>query len=304
MNGRTSCRALPARSRAVYRRVISTSDRIAHDEQTERSTAVGVHPELQTARSRVDMSPLAILVHELRSPLTSIMLALHTMRDRRALEPMARDARDCAERQARHMVRIMDGVLDLCRAGLGKHSLRKERVDLAAVVAGAIETAGTILASRCHHVTVSLPPSPVSLVADPTCLNQILTNLLTNAAKYTDPGGEICLSAEVAAGAVILQVRDNGIGIAPELLPRVFDLFEQADGPGDRTRGGLGLGLALVKSLVDLHGGSVAASSGGPGAGSQFVVRLLDCNPNFEGGPGTGPGRPETGARRAIASRR
>ena len=186
-------------------------------------------------------------------------------------------------------------------AGLSKHSLRKERVDLAAVVAGAIETAGTLLATRCHHLTVSLPPSPVSLVADPTCLNQILTNLLTNAAKYTEPGGEICLTAEVAASAVVLRVRDNGRGIAPDLLPRVFDLFQQGDGPLDRTCGGLGLGLALVKSLVERHGGSVAAFSDGPRTGSQFVVRLLDCAPNIEAGPAPGSTRERGKARRHWA---
>ena len=241
------------------------------------------------------------LIATLRNPLASIMTALHAMRDRRAHEPMTRQACDIAERQARHMVRIIEDVLDLSRAGQGKLSLRKERVDLAAVVAGAIETAGAFLATRCHHLTVSLPPSPVSLVADPSRLNQILTNLLTNAAKYTDPGGEICLTAEVAAGEVVLRVRDNGMGIAPDLLPRVFDLFQQGDGPGDRACGGLGIGLALVKSLVELHGGSVAASSGGPGAGSQFVVRLLDCAPNIEGGPVAS--RPETGARLAVTGR-
>ena len=182
------------------------------------------------------------------------------------------------------MVRIIEDVLDLCRAGRGKLSLRKERVDLATVVAGAIETADTLLATRGHHLTVSLPPGPVSLVADPSCLNQILTNLLTNAAKYTDPGGEIGLAAEVAAGEVVLQVRDNGMGIAPDLLPRVFDLFQQGDGPGDQACGGLGIGLALVKSLVELHGGSVSAFSGGPGTGSQFAVRLLDCAPNVQEG--------------------
>jgi signal transduction histidine kinase len=301
MKGRTSRGALPAKSRGVSRPVTATRDRIAHRAPTERSTECGLHPELETAGSRLDIRPLAILVHELRNPLTSIMLALHAMRDRRALEPMARDARDCAERQARQMARIMDAVLNLCRAGLGKLSLRKERVDLAAVVAGAIETSGTLVASRGHHLTVSLPPGPVSLVADPTCLNQILTNLLTNAAKYTEPGGEIGLAAEVAEGAVVLRVRDNGRGIAPDLLPLVFNLFQQGDGPGDRTGGGLGLGLALVKLLVELHGGSVAASSGGPGAGSQFVVRLLACAPKIEGG--CVAGRPETGARLSVTGR-
>jgi two-component sensor histidine kinase len=301
MNGRNSRGTLPAKTPAVCRPVPATSDRIAHHQRTERSTECGLDPEPATAENRREHRLIATLAHELRNPLASIMLALHAMRDPRVLEPVARQARDIAEHQARHMARIIEDVLNLCRAGQDKLSLRKERVDLAAVVASAIETAGTLLATRGHHLTVSLPPRPVSLLADPTCLNQILTNLLTNAAKYTEPGGEICLTAEVAEGAVVLRVRDNGMGIAPELLPRVFDLFEQGDGPLDRTCGGLGLGLALVRSLVDLHGGSVAASSGGPGTGSQFVVRLLDCAPKIEGGPVEG--RPGTSARLAVTGR-
>ena len=263
-----------------------TSDRSAHHKQTERRTEAGLHPELGKAGNRLEYRLIATLAHELRNPLAAIKLALHTMRDCPVREPMARQAREVADRQARQMERIIEEVLDLCRAGQGKLSLCKERLDLAAVVAGAIETAGAFLAARGHHLTVSLPPGPVSLVADPSRLNQILTNLLTNAAKYTDPGGEICLAAEVAAGAVVLQVSDNGMGITPDLLPRVFDLFQQGDGPGDQAYGGLGIGLALVKSLVELHGGSVAAFSGGPGMGSQFVVRLLDCAPNIEASNG------------------
>jgi signal transduction histidine kinase len=243
---------------------------------------------------RLEHQLIAMLAHELRNPLASIMLALRTLRERHLDDPMDRHAHDAAERQARHMARIIEEVLDLCRAGQNKLSLCEERVDLAEVVAGAIETAGAFLATRGHHLTVSLPPGPVSLVADPSRLNQILTNLLTNAAKYTNPGGEICLVAEVAAGDVVLQVRDNGMGIAPEMLPRVFDLFQQGDAPGDQACAGLGIGLALVKSLVELHGGSVSAFSGGPGTGSQFVVRLLECAPKVE--TGRAPCRRDNGA--------
>jgi signal transduction histidine kinase len=270
-------------------------------ELTERSTEAGLDPELGKAGNRLEHRLIAILAHELRNPLASIMLALHSMRERHTDEPMARHAHDAAERQARHMARIIEEILDLCRVSQNKLSLCKERVDLAEVVAGAIETAGAFLATRGHHLTVSLPPEPVSLVADPSRLNQILTNLLTNAAKYTDPGGEICLAAEVAAGEVVLQVRDNGMGIAPDLLPRVFDLFQQGDGPGDQACGGLGIGLALVKSLVELHGGNVSAFSGGPGTGSQFVVRLLDCAPNVE--TARALCRPDNGASLAATGR-
>jgi signal transduction histidine kinase len=293
MKGMISRGTLPAISSAVCRPVTARSDRIAHHERPERSTEAGLDPELGKAANRLEHRLIAILAHELRSPLSSIMFALRALRERHVDEAMARHAHDAAERQARHMARIIEEVLDLCRAGQNKLSLCKERVDLAAVVAGAIETVGAFLATRGHHLTVSLPPGPVSLLADPSRLNQILTNLLTNAAKYTDPGGEICLVAEVAAGVVVVQVRDNGMGIAPDLLPRVFDLFQQGDGPGDQACAGLGIGLALVKSLVELHGGTVSAFSRGPGTGSRFVVRLLDCAPNVQ--EGRALCRPENG---------
>src|SRR5262249_14467083 len=128
--------------------------------------------------------------------------------------------------------------------------------------------------ARGHRLTVSLPPGPVTLDGDRLRLEQVLTNLLANAAKYTDPGGHIRLTAAVEAGLIVLRVRDNGRGIAADLLPRGVGVFRQGMDSGDRTAGGLGIGLALVKSLVELHGGSVAASSGGPGTGSEFVVRL------------------------------
>jgi signal transduction histidine kinase len=156
-------------------------------------------------------------------------------------------------------------------------ALHKERVHLAEVVAAAAETAGHSIAARRHRLTVSLPPEPLSLEADPLRLGQILTNLLTNAAKFTDPGGDVRLSAQAEAGQVVLRVRDNGRGIAPDLLPHVFDLFHQ--GEGAQKTGGLGIGLALVKSLVELHGGSVEALSDGPGTGAEFVVRLPAAAP-------------------------
>jgi signal transduction histidine kinase len=230
------------------------------------------------------------LAHELRNPLASILTGLYVMLHSGANEVAAQLARDRVERQARHVARIIGGVLDACRAGRDKPSLRNEneRVSLAAVVIDAVETAGPLLSDRGHHLTVSLPPEPVSLLADPSHLHQVLTNLLTSAAQYADPGGKILLTAEAADGAVVLRVRDNGRGIAPDVLPRVFDLFQPGDRPGDRACGGLGIGLALVKSLVERHGGSVAAFSQGPGTGSEFVVRLPDCAPNVEGGHAPG----------------
>ena len=247
---------------------------MTNDGRTERSTDVDLHPEAGKAGSRLQDHLAATLAHELRSPLASILTGLHIMCDRGVNEAAARQARDRAERQARHMARIIESVLDTYRGGHGKLRLRTERVNLAAVMVDAVETARPFLSSRGHHLTVSLPPEPVPLVADAARLVQILTNLLTNAAQYTDSGGEIGLTAEVADGVVVLRVRDNGRGIAPDLLPRIFDLFQQGDRPGDRACDGLGIGLALVKSLVELHGGSIAAYSQGPGTGSEFVVRL------------------------------
>ena len=255
------------------------------DDRTERSKAAGLHPEVGKDGSRLQDHLAATLAHELRNPLTSILTGLHVLRHSGVDEAAARQAHDWAERQARHMERIIEGVLDICRAGQDKLSPRKERMDLAALVVDAVEIARPSLTSRGHHLTVSLPPEPVSLVADSSRLIQVLTNLLMNAAQYTDPGGEIGLSAEVAGGVVVLRVRDNGMGISPDLLPRVFDLFQQGDRPGDRAYGGLGIGLALVKSLVELHGGSITAYSQGPGTGSEFVVRLPNCAPTVEEGP-------------------
>lgn len=264
---------------------------MTNHERTERSTDAGLYPEVGKAGSQLQDHLAAALAHELRNPLASILTGLHVIRLSGVDEAAARQARDRAERQARHMARIIEAVLDICRGGHGKLRLRKERVDLAAVMADAIEIARPSLTSRGHHLTVSLPPEPVSLVADASRLIQVLTNLLTNAAQYTVPGGEIGLAAEVGHGVVVMRVRDNGMGIAPELLPRIFDLFQQGDQPGNRACGGLGIGLALVKSLVELHGGSIAAYSQSPGSGSEFVVRLPNCAPHIEEGHGATEGR-------------
>src|SRR5262245_17173778 len=215
---------------------------------------------------------LATLAHELRDPLATILLALelHSGDD----DPAARRALTAAAHQARRAVRIVDDLFDLCAGSRGRLTLRKEVVELAAVVAGAPEATAHLFAARGHRLTVSLPAGPVFLVADPVRLEQVLTNLLANAAKFTDPGGDIGLTAGADAGQAVLRVRDNGRGIAPDLLPRVFEPFWQGPGRGEKGVRGLGLGLALVKSLVGLHGGSIAAHSEGPGTGAEFQVRL------------------------------
>jgi signal transduction histidine kinase len=217
---------------------------------------------------------LATLSHELRSPLITILYALESISGTHDLDSGARRSCHVAERQARKAMQLVEDLFDVCAGSQGKLSIQKKGVDLATIVMGATETIRLLLATRGHRLTVSLPPDPVTLHADPLRLEQVLTNLLSNAAKFTDPGGLIRLTAEVAAGYVVVRVRDNGRGIAPELLPRVFDLFQQGLHSGERVTNGLGIGLALVKSLVELHGGSVSAFSGGSGTGAEFVVCL------------------------------
>jgi signal transduction histidine kinase len=217
---------------------------------------------------------LGTLAHELRSPLATIVSAVQLLTGGGDMDPTAQRALAVMERQSRQALRIIEDLFDVCADAWGKLTLRTEAADLAEIVTAATETAGHLLSARRHRLTVSLPPGPVILDADPLRLQQVLTNLLTNAAKFTDPGGHIRLSAEVEGGQIVLRVRDNGRGIDPHLLPRLFDLFYQVPDSKHQRTAGLGLGLALVKSLVELHGGSIAAFSDGPGTGAEFVIRL------------------------------
>src|SRR5262249_54350980 len=223
---------------------------------------------------------LATLAHELRNPLAPVRNALHLFRTP-GVNPTTLDrARDMMERQVLHLVRLVDDLLDVSRVMRGKIELRKELVDLGSAVGRAVETAEPLLTERGHQLSIHLPPGPVYLEADPVRLAQVFANLLTNAAKYTEPGGRIRVAAEVTgrrgepAPHVVVRVCDTGVGIAPDMLPRVFDLFVQVDNAAARSQGGLGIGLTLVKSLVELHGGTVAVQSDGAGTGSEFVVRL------------------------------
>jgi signal transduction histidine kinase/response regulator RpfG family c-di-GMP phosphodiesterase len=236
---------------------------------------------------------LAMLAHELRNPMAPILNALHLLREEGG-DPAAEQAREVAERQIRHLARLVDDLLDVSRISSGKIHLRKGRVELGETVARAVETARPLFAARRHVLSVSLPDEPIPLEADATRLEQVLANLLNNAAKYTEPGGWVVIEALREGEAAVVRVRDNGIGITPELLPRIFDLFTQADRSLDRSQGGLGLGLTLVRSLVEMHGGSVTAASAGVGKGSEFVVRLPLGAPEAHGEmKGTGhPGPP------------
>jgi signal transduction histidine kinase len=178
------------------------------------------------------------------------------------------------ERQVATLVRMVDDLMDVARTGQGKLRLQTEKMDLRAAAEMAAEAVRPVCEAAAHSLTVRLPPEPLGVAADLTRLTQVLTNLLTNATKYTPPGGHIELAVAVEEGKAVVRVRDNGVGIPAELLPRVFDLFTQADQSLDRAQGGLGIGLALVKRLVEAHGGTVEANSDGPGTGSEFVVRL------------------------------
>ena len=222
---------------------------------------------------------LAMLAHELRNPLAPLMNALHLLRPGGLEGAEAEQVRDVAERQVRHLTRLVDDLLDVSRISTGKVQLRKERLDLNAAVARAVDSARLLIESRRHELTVHTPPEPIPLEADAARLEQVLANLLNNAAKYTEPGGRIVLEAGREGGEAFVRVRDTGIGIAPELLPRVFDLFTQAERSLDRSQGGLGIGLTLVRRLVELHDGSVAVSSDGVGRGSEFVVRFPAAPP-------------------------
>ncbi len=226
---------------------------------------------------------LATLAHELRNPLAPIRNSLQILNMPQVDAAMARRARDMMERQVHHLVRLVDDLLDVSRIMRGKVDLRREPVELAAIIAHAVETAKPLIEARGHQLETRFPPESLLLDADPVRLTQVVGNLLTNAAKYTESNGHIWLSARRENGEVVLQVRDNGIGIAPEMLPHIFDVFVQADYAAMHSQGGLGIGLTLVKSLVEMHHGSVEASSAGLGKGSEFVVRLPLSSQKGEG---------------------
>ncbi len=217
---------------------------------------------------------LATLAHELRNPLAPLRNGLQVMKLAAGNAEAVEQARSLMERQMAVMVRLIDDLLDVSRITRGKLPLRRERVDLASVVQSAVEGSRPLIETSAHRLTVSLPPEPIYLDADPTRLAQVFANLLTNAAKYTDKAGHIWLTAGRHEGEVVVSVRDTGIGIAAEHLPRLFEMFSQVAPALERSQGGLGIGLSLVKGLVEMHGGRIEARSEGPGKGSEFVVRL------------------------------
>jgi two-component system, sensor histidine kinase len=217
---------------------------------------------------------LAILAHELRNPLAPIVNSIRLLGVSKGDGVQLDRIRDMMDRQVSHMVRLVDDLLEISRITRGKIELRKEVVDLGEIVRSAADSVRSAAEAAGHELSVDLPEQPLVLEADPVRLAQILTNILANAVKYTDPGGRIALRAELEEDRVAIFVRDTGRGIPREMLPRVFDLFMQVEHDASRTQGGLGIGLTLVHRLVEMHGGSVSAYSEGEGRGSEFTIRL------------------------------
>jgi two-component system CheB/CheR fusion protein len=217
---------------------------------------------------------LAMLGHELRNPLAPMRNALHILKVPIATPAMTEQAREIMDRQLQHMVRLVDDLLDVSRIVRGKVELQKELVDLRDPVRRAWETAQPVIDANGHHLQVDLPAEPIWVMGDMVRLSQVISNLLTNAAKYAGRQARIFIALAREGETGTVSVRDTGAGISPELLPRIFDLFVQGDRTPERAQGGLGIGLTLVRRLVDMHGGSVRAYSAGPGLGSEFVVTL------------------------------
>ena len=217
---------------------------------------------------------LAMLAHELRNPLAPIRNAVQIMRRKPFEDPQLAWSRDVIERQLTQLARLVDDLLDVSRITRGKINVTLEPLELASVVSRAVETVQPLVSERRHELVVDMPAGPQWVEADLARLTQALGNILGNAAKYTDPGGRITVTAREDGPSVRIAVRDTGVGIPPEQLSRVFDLFTQVERTTDRTAGGLGIGLALVRKLIEMHGGTVSATSEGSGRGSEFVITL------------------------------
>ncbi len=217
---------------------------------------------------------LATLAHELRNPLAPMVNAIGLLQTPDVDASIAKRAREIIDRQLAQMVRLVDDLLDVSRVTSGKLAVHKEPVELGEIVRNALDTARPLLDARGHELALSLPNQPVYLQADPVRLAQVFSNLLNNAAKYTDAGGRVALTAAVSGATVRVRIEDQGIGISPETLPRIFEMFTQGDGAIEQRQSGLGVGLALAKRLIELHGGTIDAASAGPGSGSIFTVTL------------------------------
>jgi PAS domain S-box-containing protein len=254
--------------------------------------------ELREADRRKDQF-LATLAHELRNPLAPVRNAVQILKAKGSEDPQARWSRDVIDRQVQHMARLLDDLLDVSRISRDNLRLRRERCELGAIIDSALETSQPLIEAGGQKLEVLLRREPLHLDADPVRLAQVFANLLNNAAKYTPPGGHVTLRAERAGRDVVVSVTDDGIGIGAEMMPRLFEMFSQGVHGPEQTAGGLGIGLSLVKGLVELHGGTVEASSDGPGAGSEFVVRLPLAEAEAAEGPAI-EGRDDAVPRRRV----
>jgi PAS domain S-box-containing protein len=235
---------------------------------------------------------LATLAHELRNPLAPLRSALEILAFAGDKPGTFAKMHNMMERQLAHLVRLVDDLLDVSRITRGKIELRNERLDVATILNAAVETSRPVLSESQHELSIVNPAEPLFVDGDLLRLSQVVSNLLNNSAKYTPEGGRIELTAEREGNEAVIRVRDNGIGIPAEMLPKVFEMFTQIDRTLNRSRGGLGIGLTLVKRLVEMHGGAVEAHSEGENEGSEFVVRLPLANPSISDQPASGPGVP------------
>jgi PAS domain S-box-containing protein len=262
----------------------------------------GLLAELREADRRKNEF-LATLAHELRGPLAALRNLLEIMKHADANADLIPQARSTMERQLAQMVRLIDDLLNVTRISRGKIELKRERVELASVICQAVEASRPLADSAGHDLRITLPTEPIYLNADPVWLAQVFCNLLNNACKYTDPGGRIGLIAERQGSDVVVKVEDTGIGIPPEMLPRVFEMFMQVEPTRDRSRGGLGIGLTLVRRLVEMTGGSVEAHSAGADRGSEFIVRLpaaVEVKDHSQDGPAGDGGQAARASGRRI----
>ncbi len=251
------------------------SQELAHALAVQREIEAELHQQRdwRDADRRKDEF-LATLAHELRNPLAPIRQAALISKAPGATDAQKRWSHDVIDRQVQHMSLLLDDLLDISRVTRGTLALRMQPTDLTTVIENAVETARPTIDGKRHNLSVDVPAEPIQFVADPLRVAQVLSNLLTNAAKYTDPEGQIRVTARCEGDNVVIRVADSGIGISAAALPKVFNMFSQVHSTTDRSEGGLGIGLALAQGLIELHGGSIEAQSAGLGCGSEFTVRL------------------------------
>jgi signal transduction histidine kinase len=249
---------------------LETTNRVLASEVEERRRVEAALTEADRHKNEF----IAILAHELRNPLAPINNAVQIVRNRKVEDPQIVWAHDIIERQTRHLARLVDDLLDVARITRGTINLRRDPVEVTTFIARALETSAPLIAERKHELIVDMPPEKLRVTGDLTRLTQIVGNLVNNAAKYTDAGGRIVVAVRARGDYVEIRVRDNGIGIPAEKIPGIFTMFGQVDRTPNRSQGGLGIGLALVRKLVELHGGVVHVDSAGSNQGSEFAVRL------------------------------